>query len=394
MRGRLFFSTGELRVTEQVTLHLFAATEGDVPAHDGGAQVRFVRAATHPMAQATATQLRSFTGEAGGEWVGFVERSACGDGTLAGLAAEVAALLGRNPAGDVVLLATGTGLTTWAPADRSTRAKQAASLAAKGPASLEGELPTPLLLLVQPPEHTAAIVVRRKALESSPALRDVSFPLWDWLIRLSAGGHPIIRAETSPLAGGLPADAALLPSLAPRAPGKDRGWLREHIRAYERSALRPEVGHCPERAALLAGLYQVHDFLDESHSCSQQIEGEGRDQSGDYWHGIMHRREPDASNAKYWFRRLGRHPVFEALAVEAEGILSGCAAPDAAKWSRRLAGSKGWDPAAFIDLCENCRESGEPELEGAARRIQWAEMLLLLRHTHRDTLTLTGGGLE
>jgi len=391
----LFFSAGELRVTEQVTLYVFGADEGEVPALAATEGVQCAPAGPHPIGRATGARLRSLVSEAAGEWVGFVEQGACGDGALAGLADEIADLLNRSPAGDAVLLATGTSLTTWAPADRSAKKEQvAASVADTRPASLEGELPTLLLLLVQPPERTAAILVRRKALESTSALRDVSYPLWDWLIRLAANGPPIVRAEASSLAKGLPAEAELLPSLAPRGPGKDRGWLREHIRAYERSALGPEVGHRPEGAALLAGLYQVHDFLDESHSCSQQIEGEGRDQSGDYWHGIMHRREPDASNAKYWFRRLGSHPVFEALAVEAERILSRCASPDASKWSRRLAGSKGWDPAAFIDLCENCRESGEPVLEGALRRIQWAEMLLLLRHTHRDTLTLTGGGLE
>ena len=50
--------------------------------------------------------------------------------------------------------------------------------------------------------------------------------------------------------------------------------------------------------ACLAGLWLYHDFLDESHSISQEI----ATSTGSFWHGIMHRREPDPSNAKYWFR--------------------------------------------------------------------------------------------
>jgi len=49
----------------------------------------------------------------------------------------------------------------------------------------------------------------------------------------------------------------------------------------------------------ISGLWLLHDFLEESHRISQQIDSS----SGSYWHGIMHRREPDYSNSKYWFRR-------------------------------------------------------------------------------------------
>src|SRR4051794_5010170 len=62
--------------------------------------------------------------------------------------------------------------------------------------------------------------------------------------------------------------------------------------------------------ACLAGLWLYHDFLDESHEISQRLSSS----EGSYWHAIMHRREPDASNSKYWFRRIGSHPVVAQLA--------------------------------------------------------------------------------
>ena len=104
--------------------------------------------------------------------------------------------------------------------------------------------------------------------------------------------------------------------------------------------------------AVIAGLWLYHDFLDASHEISQSIETP----TGSYWHGIMHRREPDYSNAKYWFRRVGRHPVYE--------LLRGAAAP--------IGLGQEWDPFAFVDACERAAREGGP-LEIACREIQMTE---------------------
>lgn len=123
--------------------------------------------------------------------------------------------------------------------------------------------------------------------------------------------------------------------------------------------------------ACLAGLWLLHDFLDESHRISQSLHG----REGSYWHGIMHRREGDYANAKYWFRRVGAHPIHETLKLRARELLrdtDGACARD------------GWDPSAFVDLCAAAC-AGEAAAE-PCRRIQQQEWLLLFGFCHRRAL--------
>lgn len=121
----------------------------------------------------------------------------------------------------------------------------------------------------------------------------------------------------------------------------------------------------------LAGLWLYHDFLDESHTLSQEIHSA----SGSYWHGIMHRREPDYANAKYWFQRVGNHPIFDSLAADAKEIAKGDSG-DAAKSLNR---QNSWDAFAFVDLCE--RAAGSPS-EMLCRRIQQREWELLFDYCY------------
>ncbi len=125
-------------------------------------------------------------------------------------------------------------------------------------------------------------------------------------------------------------------------------------------------------SACLAGLWLLWDFLDESHTISQSLHSV----EGSYWHAIMHRREPDYENSKYWFRRVGEHAIFPQLAAEAQALAtSGETSPRA----RFLATGPSWDPYAFVELC---RASAK---EGAADRhlcqlIQQREWQLVFAH--------------
>lgn len=129
--------------------------------------------------------------------------------------------------------------------------------------------------------------------------------------------------------------------------------------------LTPELlcGGPPRRPkyarACLSGLWLLFDFLDESHRLSQELS----DEAGAFWHGIMHRREGDFGNAKYWFRRVGPHPIFPKLA--------------------KAAGQAKWDPFAFVDRCEACATSATANAE-QTRAVQWEEWGLLFDYCFRQ----------
>lgn len=160
--------------------------------------------------------------------------------------------------------------------------------------------------------------------------------------------------------------------LMPLGPGTADESMRSSLAALSVDGLfaPAKVGDRGFAQACLAGLWLWYDFLDESHRISQDLPSP----EGSYWHGIMHRREPDYWNSKYWFRRVGEHSVFEPLAASAREL--GADGPPEAK---RLADQRRWDPFAFVDLCERAAGAGEA-LESFCRRVQRAEWELLFEH--------------
>jgi hypothetical protein len=128
----------------------------------------------------------------------------------------------------------------------------------------------------------------------------------------------------------------------------------------------------------VSALWLLHNYLDESHRISQSIPTV----SGSYWHGIMHRREPDFSNAKYWFRRVGDHPVFPSLLATARKIADHFPEDP---FSRQLAEQTQWDPFQFVDQCEAARRDSASDSLG--REIAFAEWRLLFDYCYREALS-------
>ena len=123
----------------------------------------------------------------------------------------------------------------------------------------------------------------------------------------------------------------------------------------------------PRSAALL-----WHDHLDASHTISPSIET----RDGSWLHGIMHRREPDYGNAKYWFRRVGRHDAFPKLAERVAELLHN----DGRELTERLIEKGEWMPLAFVDECERAGQGRDAALTATLRQVQAAEFDSLLEY--------------
>jgi len=173
---------------------------------------------------------------------------------------------------------------------------------------------------------------------------------------------------------GLGGEGAEGPALVPEPPRRPK--LAKAMSEPSLAALFPDAGR-PARLALAAGLLQVHDFWDASHNAAQEADDLGEQAFSAFWHGIAHRREPDAGNAQYWFRRVGRHPLLAPLGVAARDLLIERRRDDLAE---RLTTRQGtWEPNAFIVLTDSALRGG-PETT-ICRQLQRLEMALLLDAT-------------
>jgi hypothetical protein len=128
----------------------------------------------------------------------------------------------------------------------------------------------------------------------------------------------------------------------------------------------PQIVRQPEAQAMLCGLWLWHDWLEQSHAIAQTLESE----TGSFWHAIMHRREGDFANSKYWYRRCRAHPAMSVLHAQAAALINPLPAD---KLLLRLSLGE-WDPAALVDLVEvvHC-EPQDPrrDLAVALQRLEW-----------------------
>ena len=157
------------------------------------------------------------------------------------------------------------------------------------------------------------------------------------------------------------ADLLVPPRFAALGPGTPNEEFAVRLQAFD---IATDLGGpLRDRNAALAcssGLWLYHDFLDRSHAISQDLETP----EGSFWHAILHRREPDPSNSKYWWRKVGGHPVLDRIVEQAPRL-----------------GYRYTSPLDFVDFCERVRGSNTPD-EILARKVQHLEWQTLFHHCY------------
>ncbi len=175
-----------------------------------------------------------------------------------------------------------------------------------------------------------------------------------------------------------------LPTLVPQ-----EAWSPELTDALASSSLDDlfhgkSVKNTTFGEAIKSGLLLWNDALDESHTISQEL----GNQTGSYWHGIMHRREPDYSNSKYWFGRVGTHPIFPALRERALAILKEIPNPsDAlANIAQTIEADGNWDAYQFIDWCQAAENGSDADVTRFLQQVQAEEIKLLLAYSYQNAV--------
>jgi hypothetical protein len=154
--------------------------------------------------------------------------------------------------------------------------------------------------------------------------------------------------------------------------------LIAHLRPEE--LLTDPLRDAPHGRAMLAGLWLWHDGLAESHEISQALPSA----TGSFWHAIMHRREGDFSNAKYWYARCRHHPVNDQVAAQAQFAPSVVDAP------LHQVTDGGWDPDRFVDVVVAVHRTPDDPLYAAAVSLQRLEWQALFAHCARNAAGVQG----
>ena len=172
-------------------------------------------------------------------------------------------------------------------------------------------------------------------------------------------------------------------------PGPRAGVLAEAALTVKLDVVFREAKLTSRQQQLIRSLLLLwHDQLDASHTISQGLENA----DGSFLHAIMHRREPDAWNSKYWWRRVGHHHAFPEIARRVGEFLAGSRRREeadvaglskirlltsaaASELAKELTPGGKWDAPAFVDACDAAKDESVIQTLREVQRLE-TEVLL------------------
>ena len=161
----------------------------------------------------------------------------------------------------------------------------------------------------------------------------------------------------------------LLRKLTPTEP---LGWdLPEKIRDASDETISggKEIADAKMFALIRGALLNAADALAAAHRIFQDDASD----LGSYWHGVMHRREGDFDNARYWFRRAGRLPIFDKMHEAAAQV------------SATMAKQATWDAYLLTGMCEQVK-FGDTDAVAECVKLQRVEFDQLLAYCWRRSI--------
>lgn len=248
--------------------------------------------------------------------------------------------------------------------------------------------------LLRSPWGPGAAMLQRDVAAGLGAYRNTEEVLWEYAVRLASRDHALDLLDEDLAVWEVHSEADVGTKRRTLVPVQIcHPFLKPYLDRSTPEALFEGRGPVSTAASrlVLAGLYQQNDDLEASHTLCQEVDRECGLPEASYWHGIVHRREPDFSNARGWFRKaegLGALPeIHRAAGAFLQRVLQmpeyGESREVALQFLRHLQSHGTWDPLYFLDLCEACTTGGSTEAQRLLEEAQEVEFTTLFDWTYR-----------
>lgn len=243
--------------------------------------------------------------------------------------------------------------------------------------------------LLRPPWGPGAGMLRGEVSAQLGVFRNVEEALWEYAVRLTDRGHTLDLMDEDLAVWNLD---DLPQERRPMSPeGVRHRFLKSYLDRTDPGTLFSGGHSEPGGRLLLAGLHQKNDDLEACHGLCQEVGRESACAEASYWHGIVHRREPDFANARGWFKKASRLGALAEIYRDAIAFLQrvlqvpdyGAARETAHRLVQHLQSRESWDPLYFVDLCEACMEGGAAEEARLLAEVQEVEFNAMFDWTYR-----------